>query len=71
MTSTLLWYSVLVVCLVLILNCATGVFFYVKRTKFDPPVVLSPQQRKLLGVKNDGNYCYSVFQHTFLKFYLL
>ena len=54
MTSTLLWYSSLVVCLILVLNFAIGVFFYVKRTKIDPPVILSPQQKKLLGVRNDG-----------------
>jgi hypothetical protein len=54
MTSTLLWYSSLVVCLVFVLNFAIGVFFYVKRTKIDPPVILSPQQKKLLGVGNDG-----------------
>lgn len=54
MTSTFLWYSILVVCIILVLNFTTGVFFYVKRTKLDPPVILSPQQKKLLGVKNDG-----------------
>ncbi|KZS17438.1 transmembrane protein 209 isoform X2 [Daphnia magna] len=53
MTSTFLWYSILVVCIILVLNFTTGVFFYVKRTKLDPPVILSPQQKKLLGVKND------------------
>ncbi|XP_057368881.1 transmembrane protein 209-like isoform X2 [Daphnia carinata] len=53
LTSTFLWYSILVVCLILVLNFTTGIYFYVKRTKFDPPVILSPQQKKLLGVRND------------------
>lgn len=56
MTPTLLWYSILVVCFVFVLNFGMGVFLYVKRTKFDPLVALSPQQKKLLGVRNDGMY---------------
>jgi hypothetical protein len=29
-------------------------FFYVKRTKYDAKIVLSPQQKKILNIKNDG-----------------
>lgn len=64
-SATVIWYGVLVFCIIFALNAATSLVLYVKRTKFDPPVVLSPQQKKLLGVKNDGNILSKVF------FYLL
>ena len=37
------------------MNFATGVFLYVKRTRYEAPVVLSPEQKRVLGVKNNGN----------------
>jgi len=49
---TVLWYSFMVVCVIFSLNVAAGIFFYFKRTRLDPPVVLSPNQKRLLGVKN-------------------
>ena len=58
LTSTLQWYFALFVCIVLTLNVVSGMFFYVKRTKYDASVVLSPQQRKILNVKNDGNFIF-------------
>lgn len=49
---TVMWYSSLVVCVIFFLNVAAGIFYYFKRTHLDPPVALSPNQKKLLGVKN-------------------
>lgn len=44
---------------------------YIKRTKIDPLVVLSPQQRKVLGVKNDGISSFSSHNEQLLKAFLL
>ena len=54
LTSNPQWYFALVICIVLILNVFSGMFYYVKRTKYDPPVCLSPQQKMVLNIKNDG-----------------
>ena len=60
LTSKVTWYSTLVVCTILLLNFITGLILYIKRTSFDPPVILSPEQKQVLGVKNNGNHynCY-------------
>ena len=55
LASTAIWLTALLVCLVLAMNFATGVFLYVKRTRYEAPVVLSPEQKRVLGVKNNGN----------------
>merc|ERR1712071_686292 len=52
LTYTVIWYSFLIVCVIFILNVAAGLFFYFKRTQLDPPVALSPNQKRVLGIKN-------------------
>ena len=64
LSSTVMWYGILVICIILLLNMVSALFLYLKRTRIDPPVVLSPQQKRMLGIKNDGNLKFLTILYT-------